>query len=64
LEYHNAAEESSLLQLLETQVADRYSLSARACEGILRRSTRRGKSLPEVLHRALVRQASQNTAQE
>ena len=64
LEYHSAAEESSLSLLLETQVADRYSLSARACEGILRRASRRGKALPKILEEALVRQASQSTAQE
>ena len=34
-------------------VEDRYFLSAKAAEGILRRAERRGKDLPETLRRAL-----------
>jgi hypothetical protein len=45
---------SSLRSVLETQpVALKFYLSARACEGILRRAERRGKKLPEALERAL-----------
>jgi hypothetical protein len=46
---------SSLRDVLEmSQVAPKYYLSARACEGILRRAERRGKKLPEALHNALL----------
>ena len=45
---------SSLRNVLETQpVLPKFYLSARACEGILRRAERRGKTLPEALDRAL-----------
>ena len=49
--------ESSLLDVLETTGAhlQKYLLSSRACEGILRRATKRGKSLPALLHSALER---------
>ena len=42
-----------LESILEPTVADKYFLSAKACRGILRRSKKRGKTLPEHLHRAL-----------
>ena len=38
-------------------VLQKYFLSEKACRGILRRSQKRGKTLPEVLETALVRQA-------
>ena len=38
-------------------VPERFSLSPKACQGILRRAQKRGKELPEVLHKALQRQA-------
>jgi hypothetical protein len=45
---------SSLRSVLETQpVLPKFYLSARACEGILRRAERRGKTLPEALDKAL-----------
>lgn len=47
-----------LSSILMDNVPDRYSLSPRACQGILRRAAKRGKELPEVLRRALERQAS------
>ena len=50
----NAAEESRLSQILEEAPHPRYCLSAKACEGILRRANRRGKKLPEMLEQALV----------
>lgn len=51
------AEESFLSQILEDTVPEKYFLSERACLGILRRSLKRGKTLPEVLQTALIRQA-------
>lgn len=54
-EFPNAAVESSLSEVLETQGEHlkKYSLSARAAQGILRRANRREKTLPTVLQRAL-----------
>ena len=49
----NAAAESTLSQILEENVPEKYYLSARACEGILRRAERRGKELPPILKEAL-----------
>ena len=49
----NAAAESTLSQILEANVPEKYYLSARACEGILRRAERRGKELPPMLKEAL-----------
>ena len=46
-----------LSSILQEHVPDRYSLSPKACQGILRRAEKRGKELPEVLKRALERQA-------
>jgi len=52
---------SSLRNVLETQpVLPKFYLSARACEGILRRAERRGKTLPEALDKALRNQLSMN----
>ena len=48
------AVESSLLEVLETEVSPRYLLSPKACEGIMRRATRRGKTLPPALEKALL----------
>ena len=39
------------------QSAPKYSLSAKACQGILRRANQRGKELPELLEMALVEQS-------
>jgi hypothetical protein len=45
----------SLSSILETgNVERRYFLSAKACQGILRRAERRGKELPVALERALL----------
>ena len=54
----SVAEESFLSQILEAAPPEKYYLSARACEGILRRAERRGKDLPPELKAALVEQAS------
>jgi hypothetical protein len=45
---------ASLSEVLETgPLPPRYSLSAKACSGILRRAERRGKALPPMLKAAL-----------
>ena len=56
-EYPNADEESHLSQILEDSPHPKYSLSAKACQGILRRAERRGKELPPILKNALEQQA-------
>lgn len=50
-------EESSLSQILEDTVPEKYYLSPTACGGIIRRSRNRGKMLPEILEQALRMQA-------
>ena len=45
---------SQLSQILEVNVPQRYFLSARACQGILTRASRRGKALPDLLKTALL----------
>ena len=49
--------ESRLSQILEAGALQKYYLSKKACMGILRRAETRGKKLPEMLERALRRQA-------
>ena len=56
-EFPNEENESRLSQILEECAPRKYSLSAKACEGILRRAARRGKELPVELREALERQA-------
>lgn len=53
----NAAVESRLSQILEATPQEKYSLSAKACQGILRRAERRGKDLPETLKAVLLMQS-------
>ena len=53
----NGAQESTLSQILLADVPRKYYLSPTACQGILRRASARGKELPEVLRKALERQA-------
>jgi len=43
-----------LSQILEGNVPQKYYLSARACQGILTRASRRGKPLPDILRQALM----------
>jgi hypothetical protein len=46
---------ASLSEVLETgPLPEKYSLSPRACSGILRRAERRGKELPPMLKAALL----------
>ena len=50
----SAGDVCSLSDVLETQpVPPRFSLSAKACSGILRRAEQRGKALPPMLKAAL-----------
>ena len=49
---------STLSQILQAGVPEKYYLSQKACLGILRRASARGKELPELLKKALLRQAS------
>lgn len=54
--YHSVGRESTLSQVLEMNAPEKYWLSSRACEGILRRASKRGKQLPEMLQTALEQQ--------
>jgi hypothetical protein len=54
----SAAAEYSLSRILEEQVPEKYCLSRKACEGILRRAAKRGKELPPMLKEALESQAA------
>ena len=47
------ADVSSLSEVLEMNALEKYSLSAKACRGILRRAEKRGKVLPNMLQEAL-----------
>jgi len=60
-EYPNDAAVSSLSDILETGVLQKYFLSARAARGILRRAEKRGRQLPPLLEAALVQTAGQTT---
>lgn len=53
----NAAVGSRLSQILEGTPQEKYSLSAKACQGILWRAERRGKDLPETLKAVLLMQS-------
>ena len=58
----SAGDVCSLSDVLETQpLPHRFSLSAKACAGILKRAQRRGKALPPMLRIALEQTASQVT---
>ena len=48
---------SRLSQILEDSPLPKYSLSAKACIGILNRAERRGKELPKELKAALIAQS-------
>ena len=58
----NDARESSLSQILEATVPERYYLSPKACGGIIRRAGNRGKKLPPILEAALLLQAQEPTS--
>ena len=57
-EFHSVGAGSTLSQILEVHVPEKYYLTPKACVGILRRALLRGKALPESLRMALMRQAS------
>jgi len=65
--YRNAAGASSLSEALEARAPQTYSLSAKACSGIIRRAEKRGKPLPRMLQEALewviARDSAEETAQ-
>lgn len=52
----NGVSESLLSQILVEDPHPKYSLSAKACRGILNRANKRGKKLPEILQNALENQ--------
>ena len=60
----NVEEESTLSQILEVNAPEKYYLSAKACEGILRRAERRGKQLPPMLKEALEQMIERERASE
>lgn len=53
-EWPSAESVSLLSQTLEVNAPEKYYLSARACQGILTRASRRGKKLPDLLQTALL----------
>jgi DNA (cytosine-5)-methyltransferase 1 len=53
-EFPNVENVSLLSQILEGNVPQKYYLSARACQGILARASRRGKPLPDILRQAIL----------
>ena len=55
--FPNEERESTLSQILMADVPQKYYLSQKACLGILRRASERGKKLPDVLETALKKQA-------
>ena len=59
-EWPNDGAACSLSAILEANPATRYSLSPRACAGILRRAEKRGKELPPMLEEALLLVAGQS----
>ena len=59
-EYPREEDVSILSQILVADAPEKYYLSQKACLGILRRASARGKELPELLKRALERQAAQS----
>lgn len=58
-EYPKDADVSFLSDILELNPQQKYYLSAKACEGVLRRTEKRGKPLPKELVDALTEQAKE-----
>jgi hypothetical protein len=59
----SAGDVSSLSDVLETRaLPPQYSLSSKACSGILRRAERRGKALPPMLRMALAQGSGPQTS--
>ena len=63
-EFPSEENASRLSQILEVCPQEKYSLSAKACDGILRRAEKRGKALPEALKVALEKQSLSKSGQE
>lgn len=63
-EYPNEEKESLLSQILEDSPHQRYCLSAKACQGILRRAANRGKELPPLLKATLLKQSASKNEPE
>ena len=57
----NVVKESFLSQILQDDVPPKYFLSARACQGILRRAKTHGKILPPELKTVLIAQSTTTT---
>ena len=55
---------TKLSQILEETPHPKYNLTAKACQGILRRAERRGKDLPERLKAVLIQQSQGASPQE
>ena len=60
----NAVVVSRLSQILEETPRTKYCLTAKACQGILRRADRRGRDLPKRLKAVLIRQSQGVSPQE
>ena len=61
-EFPKEESESFLWQILEDNVPEKYSLSAVACQGILRRAEKRNKVLDPLLKMALVKQIERESS--
>lgn len=59
--FPNEENASTLSQILQENVPEKYYLSPKACQGILRRASARGKQLPPMLKIALEQQALTDT---
>ena len=59
-EWPSDAAVCSLSDILETDVPQKYYLSARAARGILRRAEKKGRNLPDLLRMALQRIITMN----
>ena len=59
-EWRNGGDACSLSDILEESPDQKYSLSPRACSGILRRAEKRGRELPEALRLALTARQQPN----
>lgn len=58
----NTAVVSRLSQILEATPHPKYNLTAKACQGILRRAERRGKDLSKLLKQVLLMQSASGGA--
>ena len=63
-EFPSDARESTLSQILDLNAPEKYSLSVKACLGILRRAEKRGKVLPDMLKEALMEVVSRDEQQD